>query len=1056
MASIQEPEIQFAQRLASNEKHIRTKAVKKLRKYITVRSQKETGGFTGDELLKLWKGLFYCLWMQDKPLLQEELSNQISALIHSFHNIDGQFLYFESFLQTFKREWTGIDRLRMDKFFQLVRLMFRQTFELLKRTSWEKSVVARFLELLTAQLLQSGSGAPTGLQFHILDLYMTELAAVASAELTADQNLVFIEPFCKTAAKTKERTLFRAICNSIFSTIIDQAPFAIEDLMKEVKAAETSDSGQASEEDDEDQLKEKTKSKPVRKKERGKQINGNKSHTKRGDDGQSDDSDDELLHQEDSDTEVPCDDDIGPVLQFDYAALADKLFELASRSNTPSQNRQRLYKIIKLLCDLNEGIFPQDEYPEDVSTDEDDDMFGSRIRMKRGGGDIVQDEDGLPAAKKSKRKKKASILDKKIKDLGTDNNILADCTVNNENQKKKSKKKKKKTQDASTDGEKNAKNSEEEQIVSSIQEAERGPQYLQAEYLEKETQMQSSISSVIVTEAATSDSQSETLLLSEVKKQSSTVREENSQPIPSTTDNKDQSETLSKKKKKRKTSELRPEVTEEVGEHQTPVRTEPEMSTEALALVPGKTKKKKGLKGKIQTDGNVAESQVSEEAEITLENGEVSAEKNKPTLETDSTTPAKKKKKGMKAKRNDEAVEGASQINDVSTEADIPSIPVMDTVEDGLTISFKQITSSAPIKKRRKKNNVKANEVQGVEADAQLKAERKCIEAEITSVGEEASHDTITVPLRKKTKGKQYNTRFETLPAADKSTVTLLMTKRKKDQKESKTVEEAEVAGETPQVANAEKVLFDTTMTTPTKKQKKNQKLAAVELDEIKAPTQLQVVDDIVAELPLNKTKVLSSSGKPAKKKKISVVFEFEADELEAAAQEAASISGLAEEETVAKKTKRGNDVGDPSTTLRTQKSQKKAKNSSTSDFITFQSNAAVPTPIFCKTKGRPGTVLSSKKKSQTPKSESKKVTFGLKNNKTAEFRKTDRSLLVSPAGSSRVAFDPKQKPKFGVLKSLPTPRSASLTTTPSSYRKTSLSTPKSTPKQRPSAADFF
>lgn len=29
-----------------------------------------SGGFSGDELLKLWKGLFYCLWMQDKPLLQ--------------------------------------------------------------------------------------------------------------------------------------------------------------------------------------------------------------------------------------------------------------------------------------------------------------------------------------------------------------------------------------------------------------------------------------------------------------------------------------------------------------------------------------------------------------------------------------------------------------------------------------------------------------------------------------------------------------------------------------------------------------------------------------------------------------------------------------------------------------------------------------------------------------------------------------------------------------------------------------------------------------------------
>lgn len=45
------------------------------------------------------------------------------------------------------------------------------------------------------------------------------------------------------------RTLFRAIHDSIFSTIIEQAPFAIEDLMKELKAAADSDSGQESEEE---------------------------------------------------------------------------------------------------------------------------------------------------------------------------------------------------------------------------------------------------------------------------------------------------------------------------------------------------------------------------------------------------------------------------------------------------------------------------------------------------------------------------------------------------------------------------------------------------------------------------------------------------------------------------------------------------------------------------------------------------------------------------------------------------------------------------------------
>lgn len=44
-------------------------------------------------------------------------------------------------------------------------------------------MVSSFLELLTAQLLQSSSGAPSGLQLHILDVYMTELAAVGSAEV---------------------------------------------------------------------------------------------------------------------------------------------------------------------------------------------------------------------------------------------------------------------------------------------------------------------------------------------------------------------------------------------------------------------------------------------------------------------------------------------------------------------------------------------------------------------------------------------------------------------------------------------------------------------------------------------------------------------------------------------------------------------------------------------------------------------------------------------------------------------------------------------------------
>lgn len=54
------------------------------------------------------------------------------------------------------------------------------------------------------------------------------------------------------------------------------------------------------------------------------------------------------------------------------------------------------------LLDFLSGVFPQDEYPEEVSTDEDDDMFGSRKRMKRRGGRMEEEEEGAPASKKSK------------------------------------------------------------------------------------------------------------------------------------------------------------------------------------------------------------------------------------------------------------------------------------------------------------------------------------------------------------------------------------------------------------------------------------------------------------------------------------------------------------------------------------------------------------------------------------------------------------------------------------------------------------------------------
>lgn len=138
------PEIYFARKLASNEKKIRDRSLKKLKRWIAARSAVADGidtskffllskkyfysnfylfsAFSEDELMKLWKGLFYCMWMSDKPLIQEDLAETIGSLIHSVEDRETGFKFFASSIRTLARDWAGIDTWRMDKFMMVILL----------------------------------------------------------------------------------------------------------------------------------------------------------------------------------------------------------------------------------------------------------------------------------------------------------------------------------------------------------------------------------------------------------------------------------------------------------------------------------------------------------------------------------------------------------------------------------------------------------------------------------------------------------------------------------------------------------------------------------------------------------------------------------------------------------------------------------------------------------------------------------------------------------------------------------------------------------------------
>ena len=55
------------------------------------------------------------MWMSDKPLVQRELAEAISKLIHTHKSTDNAIMFIKVFYTTMHREFPRIDRLRYER-----------------------------------------------------------------------------------------------------------------------------------------------------------------------------------------------------------------------------------------------------------------------------------------------------------------------------------------------------------------------------------------------------------------------------------------------------------------------------------------------------------------------------------------------------------------------------------------------------------------------------------------------------------------------------------------------------------------------------------------------------------------------------------------------------------------------------------------------------------------------------------------------------------------------------------------------------------------------------
>ncbi|KAI1308154.1 nucleolar protein,Nop52-domain-containing protein [Xylaria venustula] len=203
----------FIRNLASSDRKIRTSALESLRTFLSASST--ASRLSRLDNLKLWKGLYYSLWMCDKPIPQQNLCAELAGLIDVLPDA-AVAPWLAAFWETLGREWTGLDVYRMEKFMLLVRRVLGASLtwvcstlpdvtdatgneaEEKKESRRRRERIDAVLENLASWPLETGddlSRVPVGLRLHVLDIWIDEAEKVGltDAEKTGEAGRQFMD-----------------------------------------------------------------------------------------------------------------------------------------------------------------------------------------------------------------------------------------------------------------------------------------------------------------------------------------------------------------------------------------------------------------------------------------------------------------------------------------------------------------------------------------------------------------------------------------------------------------------------------------------------------------------------------------------------------------------------------------------------------------------------------------------------------------------------------------------------------------------------------------------
>lgn len=186
----------FAKGLADVDAAVRNDSFLKLKDYLL-----EHKDLSRLDNLKIWKMLFFCYWHCDKRNAQLDFAECLSDLAVS-QNIE--FLY--GFWETICREWNGIDKHRIDKYFSLLRYMHYAALRMIQNSF---DLVQKHTDLLLQFPLNPVSlKVPNGIKYHTIDVFLNILTDTISDKTKYKEILT---PFLELKQQTKSSVVLEKL-----------------------------------------------------------------------------------------------------------------------------------------------------------------------------------------------------------------------------------------------------------------------------------------------------------------------------------------------------------------------------------------------------------------------------------------------------------------------------------------------------------------------------------------------------------------------------------------------------------------------------------------------------------------------------------------------------------------------------------------------------------------------------------------------------------------------------------------------------------------------------